>query len=418
MEYRKIDKSSYNLHLIKTENFKTIFFKFVFRDNIKKEDITIRNFLTEILASSSKKYPTTRFLSIRQEELYNLTMNFSNRRIGSQILSELCFSIIDSKYTDEQSLEESIAFMADIIFNPNIENNLFNEKMFNITYDYLKERIEELKNNPDYYAESSIKQIMCKDNAFSFNLTGYMNDLEKITRENLTEYYYNFINKNILDIFVVGNIDFYEIEKLIDKYIVLKVLKKPKKQIQNYYESNRKRAKMVQEESNFSQSKLLIGCQIKNPTEKERKYTAVLYNMILGNSPESKLFKNIREKKSLAYDVSSSYYKNDNIILIKTGINKNSYEDALKGIKKEIKDITLGKFSMSHLDNCKTLIKSLLNEFTDYQGSIAEYYFSLEYLDQDTINIKEKMIDSITKDDIINVSKKVVIDTIYFLKEK
>ena len=72
MEYRKIDKSSYNLHLIKTENFKTIFFKFVFRDNIKKEDITIRNFLTEILASSSKKYPTTRFLSIRQEELYNL----------------------------------------------------------------------------------------------------------------------------------------------------------------------------------------------------------------------------------------------------------------------------------------------------------------------------------------------------------
>ena len=38
MEYRKILKSSYNLHLIKTDKFKTLFFKFVFRDDLINYD--------------------------------------------------------------------------------------------------------------------------------------------------------------------------------------------------------------------------------------------------------------------------------------------------------------------------------------------------------------------------------------------
>ena len=418
MEYRKIDKLSYNLHLIKTDKFKTIFFKFSFRDDIKKEDITFRNFLTEMLGSSCKNYPTNRLLSIRCEELYNLSYSLSNSRVGNSILTDITFSLIDPKYLGEDVLEDSISFMNEIIFNPNVENGKFDKKNFDITSYYLKEKIEEAQNNPNYYAENTLRSKMCHDNVASLQVLGYLDDLEKITEENLYEYYKDFISKSVVDIFVVGDIDFYKIEKLIEKYIKIKIIKKPKKEMLNYFKSNRKRYQKIVEESNFNQSKLLIGCSINDLTLDEKNYTLVLYNMILGNSPESLLFKNVREKNSLAYNVSSNYFKNDNILLIKTGINASSFELAVKEIKKQMENIRKGNFSVEHLENSKTLIKNLLNEFEDYQGSISEYYFALEYLNNDDKDTKIKKVDNITKEDIINVSKKVNIDTIYFLNEK
>jgi len=418
MEYRKIDKLSYKLHLIKTDKFKTVFFKFIFRDDIKKQDITKRNFLTEILGTSSKNYPTNRLMSIRCEELYNLRYFLLNRRIGNSILTEASFSFIDSKYLDEDITEECISFMNEILFNPNICDNKFDKKSFSIAYDYLKERIEEANNSPNYYSEMKLNDLMCKDNPASLQIIGYLDDFSKINEENLYNYYKEVVNKSIVDIFVVGDIDFYEMEKLIEKNIKIKILKNKKKDILNDFKSTRKRYQTKIEDSKFNQSKLLVGCTIKDITPFEKNYVLGLYNMILGNSPESLLFKNVREKKSLAYSISSNYIKNDNILTIKTGINKDAYEIVVKEIKKQMKNIKDGKFSIEHLENCKTLIKSLLNEFEDYQTSISEYYFGIEYLGLDSKEKKLKYVDKITKEDIIHVSKKINIDTIYFLKEQ
>ena len=74
-----------------------------------------------------------------------------------------------------------------------------------------------------------------------------------------------------------------------------------------------KKEKIVIEKLPINQSKLAIGCVFEQLTDFELRYVLSIYSFILGGSGDSLLFKNIREKKSLAYDVSSSYYKNDNI---------------------------------------------------------------------------------------------------------
>ena len=52
MEYRSEDFLSYKLHMIKTNKFKTINVKVVFSNEIKKNEITIRNVLSDILTST------------------------------------------------------------------------------------------------------------------------------------------------------------------------------------------------------------------------------------------------------------------------------------------------------------------------------------------------------------------------------
>ena len=412
MKYRKILKSSYNLHLIKTDKFKTLFFKFVFRDDLIKEDVTIRNLLINMLDESTSKYNTNRLLNIRKEELYDLSTNFRNRRVGNQILSELSFEMIDTLYTEKSCLYETIDFIKEVIFNP-----LFTLEKLNLDKKLLYDDIKELDTIPNVKALLSLKRTMDSNNSFSIQTSGYLDDLEKITLDDIKTYYKKFINNSLIDIYVVGNIDFYEMEKLITENIKFNTIKKEKDSIYNNYINKKKAIAIKEDDSNYKQSKLCIGLNIKNPSDTDIKYNAILYNMILGNSPESLLFNNVREKKSLAYDVTSSYFKNDNIIIITTGINKENYKLCIDAIKCEIKNIENGNFTSSHLENCKTLIKSILKESFDFQNTITEYYFGLSYLKLDNIERQIENIDKVTKEDIIEFSKKVKIDSIYFLKE-
>ena len=81
MDYIKEENLAYNLHLIKTKKFKKNCIKINFKNLVKKEDITYRNMLINVLLESSKNYPTRRLLDIRSEELYGVSVN-SNTTIS------------------------------------------------------------------------------------------------------------------------------------------------------------------------------------------------------------------------------------------------------------------------------------------------------------------------------------------------
>ncbi len=82
MQYIKKDLGSFGLHLIKTDKFKTITMRIVFHTPIKKEEITMRNVLSDLLLQSSKEYPSKRELTIQAEELYaaDITSNTQRNR--------------------------------------------------------------------------------------------------------------------------------------------------------------------------------------------------------------------------------------------------------------------------------------------------------------------------------------------------
>ena len=70
MEYICHNMSAYNLHIIKTDKFKTITIDVSFRRKVKREEITIRNLLKELMVNSTMSYPSERSLVIQSEKLY------------------------------------------------------------------------------------------------------------------------------------------------------------------------------------------------------------------------------------------------------------------------------------------------------------------------------------------------------------
>lgn len=415
MEYRKIEEVSYNLHLIKTNKFKTLFFKVILSEKLIKDDITIRNLLLDNLLSSSLDYPTMRDVSIKRQDLYGASISMVSRRIGNHAFIEYTMSILNPRFTEESMLKDSIEFYSNLLYKPNVKNGSFDEELFEMSKENLRKEILMTNERPDVYGFTRFKECIDKNAEFSYHQSGYLQDLDSITSSSLYEYYNHVLDNDICDIYVIGDFDFNEVELLIKDNFRFKNTKRT-----DSYEivlSNDRNKKEVIEDSSFNQSKLFIGFKLTDFNLDDKKYALILFNIIFGNSPESRLFKEVREEKSLAYSITSAYRRLDNFYYVSAGISYNNYEKVLSIIKKCLADIQNNGITDEELDKAKVLYLSILNDAMESPSSIVDLYFTESYFGNDSFEKQLKMSQSITKEDIIRVANLLKIDTIYLLKE-
>lgn len=415
MEYVKKKINSYNLHMIKTDKFKSTCVEIVFGNIIKKEDITKNNFLSSILTYTSKKYNTKVKYTRKMEELYACLISSNSYRVGNVLNMDFNLKVLDDKYTEDGLFSNAIDFLYETVFNPNVKNNMFDEDSFNVIKMSLKNQIDRIKEDQRMIATLKSLELFDSESPISYNLKGYMPDLEEITRNNLYDYYKKVIKESVIDIFVVGNIDFDKIEKIIEKKFIFDNDGKDIDNIFLDYKKHEKKPKEKIMKDNTNQAKLSICCTIEDMTKYERDYVLNLYNIILGGSSDSKFFKNIREKYSLCYYAVTRAKKIDNILTISSGINKENYSKMIILIEKEMKDMVKGKFTEEDIEKAKEYCYAGLKEIEDTQEQIIASFYAIDKLDSDSIEKRKEMLKKVKKEEIIELAKKVYIDSIFLL---
>ena len=222
------DLGSYNLHFIKTDIFKTITMKVIFHTPIIKEDITKRNILSDILLQSTKEYKTRRDLTIKSEDLYAADIYTSNQRVGNYIMTSFILQTLNDKYTEENNFEESIKFLHEIIFNPDVEEERFKEDKLELVKSNATLALNSIKEDAANYSLIRMSEAYDKTSPISYRMTGYLEGLDKITEENLYEYYERMLDNDYVDIFILGDINEKELLPIIKKYFKFKKVKKRK----------------------------------------------------------------------------------------------------------------------------------------------------------------------------------------------
>ncbi len=415
MEYKEKDLGSYKLHMIKTDKFKTIRVKVFFNAPIKKEEITIRNFLSEILATTNYECRTKRSFTIKKEELYSAAIGSGTTRFGNYSNLNFGLNTLEDKYTEEGNLEKSIKLFSDCIYKPNIQDDKFDTLYFDTIQKKISTYFKSLKEDTSYYSTIRLLEEIDSSSPLSYRACGYSEDLNKITPSNLVSYYKKMIDTDIMDIFVIGNIDFNEIEELIKKYFPVKIFKKIDIEAR-ISEIKTKKVKTCVEKNDTNQSKLAMGATLNDLTEYERKYPLTLLSIILGGGTNSKLFRNVREKNSLCYYIHSTINKLDNLLLIRAGISKNNFDEVVKLTKKEISSLKRGNIEDIELENAKMMYLSSIDELEESQDDIIDSYYMMDLIGVDDIETKKKKMSKVTKEEIVKVAKKIHLNTIYLLE--
>lgn len=416
MNYEKYSYGAYNLHIINTNKFKTIKVTVNFRAKSLEDEVTIRNILKMILLNSCKDYPKEKDLIIESENLYDLKVSSLSSRVGNYSILSFNLEFLNEKYTEKNMNEYSLDFFMNLLFKPNVLDNKFDQTSFNIVTNVLRKSINSIKDNKTKYSIIKVLEVMNHNMPYSFNPFGKIEELNSITPESLYEYYKKVLTNDLVDILVVGEVDSEKIREYFTNNFKVNTYKKVKDDILLPNILPRKRVKKVIEKDNVNQSKLAIGLRINNMTDYERKYVLRVYNEILGGGGNSMLFNTVREKHSLAYYINSFSQFYDNIAVIYAGVNSSKINMAIKLIKDTLNKMGKGNFSDEDLNNAIQTIISAIEVSEDSNTGIINNYYAQSLVDADNLDIKIKKYSNITKEDVVNIAKKIKMDTIYILE--
>ena len=414
-------KTGIKLHTIKTEKFKTNLIAIFLSMPITRENVTKNALISAILRRGSMNMPTLLDISKTLEEMYGASFDNGIDKTGDNQILKFYIETINDKYiphNGENMLKTSIEKLLEIVFNPLIENEQFNEEYVKQEKENIKRIIEGKADNKAMYATERCIEEMYKNEPFGLYKYGYIEDLENIDSKSLYQYYKEMIATCKIDIFVSGDIDEQIVQILKENENIKKLQERENKIVFETPKKEKIKENEIIEQMDVTQGKIVIGMDLflKNANQK---YATIVYNAILGGTANSKMFQEVREKASLAYSAGSTYLRYKGNILIKCGIEIKNYEKALEIIRKQIEDMKNGNFSDEDIENAKKSIISGIRSINDEQDTEITYFFGQELTNEKT-STDEYIgnIEKVSKEDIIEIANSLQINTIYFLKDK
>ena len=416
-------KQGINLHFIKTDFFKTNLMCVLLTTPLEKENVTSNALLPFLLKRGCNEYKTQEEISKKLDDLYGASFDCGVDKIGDNQVLKFYIETIRDEYanSNEKLMENAINLLLEIVFNPILENNTFKEEFLKTEKEKLRKIIQSKIDDKDSYALENCINTMYGDEGFGLFKFGNLQDIDKITKESITEHYEKLIQSAKIDIFISGNINEENLTSILQKNENIQKLipRAENYKLNNEYTEIKQKVdkvKEITENLNITQGKLVIGLDVLSRQE-NLQCVALVYNAILGDGANSMLFQNVREKASLAYSTKSNFVKQKLNIFIRCGIEIENYEKALNIIKEQLSNIENGQFSDIDIENAKKYLISGIKAVPEEQDSEVVYYIGQEIAKTNTdLQTYEKNIESVTKEEIINFAKQVQINTIYFLR--
>lgn len=394
-------QSSVNGLSVFTDKFKDLIVSVRFSYPNIEPYVTLSNLLTYIITDRSEEYPTKQDMSLKMDELFGLSLNAKTSSLGYAHTLEIRIKTLNEKYTDFPHLKASTEFLFSSIKYP-----LFNEITFNEAKINLESTLKRIQDKPSYLGLLKACEGIGKDTPLQTFSQGNLDVLKEVQLEDLVKFHNKIVNEIKPDILIMGDIDsksrrnIYSILDFKGDLINQKTCYK--------FEAKHHFRSTIQK--NVDQS-TLTQLYTTNVEYSDSNYFALRVLIImLGQLPNSLLFQEVREKRSLCYSISAGSFNFDGIMTIQTGIEYSKKELVETLIEEQIIRLKKGQFSLKLMQIAKKMFVNGLESLEDDQNAYLGFLFQRSITGND-INLKESInrIKKVNKDDIIRVANQIVL---------
>ncbi len=400
-----------------TDNkFKTMKISVNFILPLKEETAGAYALIPSLLTQVTKDYPDISILSKYLSELYGAHLGCSVSKIGDYQLINISVGGISDKFAlDGEDLSLSYTkLVTDCLLNPLVDedgnflsDNVSQEKR------QLFETMDADFSDKRTYSLTSCREMMFKGEGAGIKRYGSRESLNQLKEKDLKSFLELMLKTAKIDIFVLGDCNFDKVTAFFKNTFDFERSPICTDSLVSLCSENYK--EKVEEEK-LAQSKLVMGFKT-GASEEEDGDVSRLISVLLGGSASSKFFVNVREKLSLCYYCSATPDVKKSALFVESGVETENIEKAKSAILKEIDDVKNGIFSDEELMFAKLALINAYKSVTDSLGSSEGWYLK-QILSEKTRTPEEvvRSISEVSKERIIEVSKKIQLDTVFVLK--
>ena len=382
---------------------------------LDKKTAAANALLSCVLTRSCKKYPDFTSLNRKLDELYGAALYPSVSKYGDFQTVTLSVSGLDDRYAlDGKSISSDITeLLCSILFEPNITNGHFLEEDFQQEKRQLIENIDAEFNDKRSYAIRRCIEIMCRDELFSISRFGSREDVAALTQENIYKAWKSLLDNARAELCMLGSTPYEKALEGFKKYFD----GKPRKMTgSTKIISDVGEVKRIVETEEIVQSKLVMGFRSAYPKTVRERIANTLMSMILGGTPTSKLFQNVREKQSLCYYCSSNVNNNKGIMLIDSGVETDNIEKTESAVMEQITALVHGNVTDEELLSAKKALKNLYISTMDSLSAMHAWYMGSVLSSLVASPLEEaEIVDDITKEEVVELANKIKLDTVFSL---
>ncbi len=403
----------------RTEQFKTSVVSFNIVTDLA-ENAGKKALLFNLLARTSRAYPTITEMNRRLAGLYGAVISPSVKKIGEAQVLSLVLVCLDDRFAlnGEKVLCEALKLLSGCLFMPDITPDGFREENLKREKRLLIEKLESEKDEKRIYALNTMLGEMCRDEVYGIHRFGTKEEIEAATGKELLAVWKDILFKAPIQINITGSFDEKDIESTVSGFFApLERKKENISEVHTEFITEAFESKLFTEKQNVKQGKLVIGMRAGMTYDFDNFPAIKLMNAIFGSGTFSKLFMNVREKMSLCYYCAARLDSSKGIITVESGVETENAEKALEAIRHELDEVRKGNFTDETVENAKKslcdLYGSVYDSVTGIDGWMTSYAVKNEITEPSDL---ADMIKSVCREEIIIAASMVTEDTVFILE--
>ena len=406
------------LHLIKNEKFKMNHITFRFSGDFNQKTVARRVLVAQILATANAEYPTAQRFRERLASLYGATLSTKVSTKGLVHIIDIELSFMKNRFTmaKENLLEEVIEFLYQVLFSPLVTVEQYQSKLFELEQANLINYLKADKDDSFYSSELGLKKLFFTNPA---SQTSKYGTAELAVVENSYTAFQEFqkmLREDRLDIFLLGEFDDYRMLQLFNRFPF------EDRQKDLVFDYQQEFSNIVQEKlevREVNQSVLQLGYSFPTRYGDKDYFTLLVFNGLFGGFAHSRLFTEIREKEGLAYTIGSHFDIFTGLLNVYAGIDKKNRNRAMQLINRQFSTIRTGRFSEALLKQTKKMLQVNLKLAGDSPKVLIERSYNGQYLKNHySVDDMIDNIDKVNKADVMQLTKNIKLQALYFLEGK
>lgn len=352
-----------------------------------KEINGISHFLEHLMFKGTKNHPTPQSLATALDNLGGEFNAYTGEEFTGYYIK-----------VEHTKLESALKLLAEML-----QNSTFPEEEMNRERGVIIEEINMVQDDPMRYIYYLYIKCLYGDTPAGREIIGPIDNIKKITRDQVLEYFNSQYNSSNTIISIAGNIN--NVEELVNQYFNSKNtnqgITKEKVTI------TQTKPKILIKQKKTDQTHIQLGFHAFSIDNKDEMALTILAK-ILGGSMSSRLFTELREKQGLAYYVRSfaDFHTTHGYIASGAGVPLNKINDAINTIINEYKKFKTTLVTPEELTKVQNIIKGKLAIQLEKSDEVAEWYAESHTL-RGKIKTPEEFINEInqvTAEDIKRVA--------------